>query len=364
MQQRNCTDRARPHILGNAMNELHPSGAMPLEAGFRFRGFRVNAGGQPRTARLEELSLKDLDAGELLVRVHYSSVNYKDAMAARGIGRNVRADRPCVTGIDLAGTVVHSGSPRYQPGNAVIATNYDLGVDHDGGYAEYARIPAEWAVPLPPGLSLFESMVIGTAGLTAALAVDRLEAAGVRPGIGAVVVTGASGGLGSLAIDMLARRSYRVVALSRKTEQSEYLRSLGAAEVLHPEVVGTRTIGKPEWAAAIDSVGGRLLAGLMGRLVERGKIAVCGMAATATLETTVLPMILRGVDLLGINVSRALLPRERARLWTRLGSDLKPAHLDAIASTIHLDELDATFDKFISSAVTGRIVVDLHASRP
>lgn len=345
------------------MNEHNQAASGSLDPATKFRAFRVHAHLEPRKALVEELVLEDLDLGDLLVRVHYSSVNYKDAMAARGMGRNVRTDRSCVTGIDLAGIVVHSDSPLHKVGDAVIATNYDIGVTHDGGYADYARIPGEWAVPLPPGLDLFNSMALGTAGLTAALAVDRLESAGLRPANGAVVVTGASGGVGSLAVDMLGGRGYEVVALSRKQEQEQYLRSLGAAEVLHPDVVGTSSLGAPSWAAAVDTVGGSLLAGLIGRLCERGKVAVCGMAASAKLETTVLPMILRGVDLLGINVSRALLRTERIRLWTRLGTDLKPPHLHKLTTTIRLDGLDPVFDQFINSSVTGRIVVDLEANR-
>ena len=328
----------------------------------KFRAYRVHANAEPRSTKLELLSASDLDPGELLVRVHFSSVNYKDAMAARGIGKNVRSDRPCVIGIDLAGIVAHSESPLFKVGDSVIATNYDLGVDHDGGYAEYARVPAAWAVPLPPHLSLRESMALGTAGLTAGHAVSRLEAAGLKPESGDVLVSGASGGVGSLAIDILARRGYRVVALSRKPDQENYLRRLGAAEVCSPEVVGSKSFGVPSWAAAIDSVGGTLLAGIMGRLQVNGRIAVCGMAASAQLETTVFPMILRGVDLLGINVSRALMSADRLALWGRLATDLKPAHLERIVTTIGLTELDAAFDRFINSQITGRVVVDLQAS--
>ena len=327
--------------------------------GIGFRAFRVDQSGDRVKVGMERLTMADLDDGDLVVRVSFSSVNYKDAMAARGIGRNVRSDRPCVTGIDLAGTVVSSRNPEFEPGDRIIATNYALGVDHDGGYAEYARIPSAWAVPLPEGLTPCEAMALGTAGLTAALAIDRFERAGLRPEDGSVAVTGATGGVGSLAISMLGQRGHEVVAISRKESEAAYLRSIGAASVMDPGALATadRMLADRRWAAAIDGVGGALLSALLKHMREHGMVAVCGMVADPRFEATVYPFIMRAIDMFGINVSRTLPMQERIRLWTRLASDLKPTALHDMVEIITLDDLDRTFDRFLGASVRGRVVV-------
>lgn len=327
----------------------------------KFKAFRVHAGASSARRGFETLAMDDLDAGAVVIKTAYSAVNYKDAMAARGVGKNVRTDRPCVTGIDLSGVVVSSADPRYNPGDPVIVTNFKLGVNHDGGYAEYARVPAEWIVPLPSGLNLFEAMALGTAGLTAALAVDRLERAGLTARDGPVVVTGATGGVGSLTIDMFSKLGYEVTAITSKIDKAPYLKSIGAEEVmLRGELDAGRGALVPErWAAAVDCVGGAVLDRVTAAMKEHGKIAVCGMVAGPQLTTTVFPLILRAVDILGINVSRALNMKERSRLWSRVATDLKPRYLPVITHSIPFDALDSTFDRFFESTVIGRLVVGI-----
>ncbi|WP_197722589.1 acryloyl-CoA reductase [Bordetella bronchiseptica] len=324
-----------------------------------FRAFRVDQSGGQLSCGFENLTLADLDEGDLTVRVMYSSVNYKDAMAARGVGRNVRTDRACVTGIDLAGVVVASRNPAFKAGDQIVATNYDLGVNHDGGYSEYACIPAEWAVQLPEGLSALEAMALGTAGLTAALAIDKFERAGLKPADGTVAVSGATGGVGSLAIDMLARRGYQVVAISRKAAQAAYLRGIGASCVIDPGTLAgkDKSLADRRWAAAIDGVGGELLEALMKHIKEQGMVAVCGMASGPRFDTTVFPFIMRALSLFGINVSGTLSMPDRIGLWSRLASDLKPQHLEDMIEVIAFDDLNQAFDRFLDSSVRGRIVV-------
>ena len=327
----------------------------------KFKAFRVHAGANPVQCRFETLTMDDLDMGTVVIKTAYSAINYKDAMAARGVGKNVRTDRPCVTGIDLSGVVISSADPRYNPGDPVIVTNFKLGVNHDGGYAEYARVPAEWIVPLPPGLNLFEAMALGTAGLTAALAVDRLERAGLTSRDGPVVVTGATGGVGSLTVDILSKLGYEVTAITGKTDKGLYLKSVGAEEImLRGEIeAGRDALAPARWAAAVDSVGGVVLDRVIAATKDNGKIAVCGMAAGPQLITTVFPLILRAVDILGINVSRALSMNERLRLWGRVATDLKPRHLPTITQSVPFNALNSTFDRFFESTVTGRLVVEI-----
>ena len=301
-----------------------------------------------------------LDPGSVTIRVAYSSVNYKDALAATGAGRIIRRF-PCVAGIDLSGTVTQSSDPRFQPGDKVIATSFDIGVAHHGGYAELARVPGEWVVPLPPGLTLFEAMALGTAGFTAALAIVRMEENRLSPANGPVLVTGATGGVGSLAIDMLAGRGYEVVAVSGKAEADDYLRGLGAARILRRQDIdpGKRPMEKALWAGAIDNLGGDLLAWLTRTVDQWGNIASVGLAAGAELKTTVMPFILRGVNLLGIN--SVYTPRElRLAVWARLAGDLRPRHLDAICTkVVDLDALPAQFDDYLKGRVIGRTVVKI-----
>ena len=326
-----------------------------------FKAFRVHTVDGKAVCKFEQLSLQDIDDGPVLIRVAYSGITYKDAMAARGMGKNVRTDRPCVTGVDLSGTVVQSADARFQPGDRVAVTNYQLGTFHDGAYAEYARVPGDWVVPLPGTLSLFEAMVLGTSGLTAALAIDRLQKAGLTPEDGPVGISGATGGVGSLAINMLAKLGHEVVAISGKPEQADYLREIGASQVIlrddfmrdpAPMVSGAYL------AAALDNVGGQFLDRLCANVKPHGKVAIAGMVHLDT-KMTVLPFVLRSVDILGINVSRQLQMPERKRLWERMGTDLKPTKSDVIAKVIAFEDLDRTMDSFFDVSSVGRVVVEV-----
>jgi acrylyl-CoA reductase (NADPH) len=331
-----------------------------------FKAFRVHTvDGQP-VCKFEQLTLDDIDPGAVTIRTAFSAITYKDAMAARGVGKNVRTERPCVTGVDLSGVVVASEDPRFREGDEVAVTNYQLGTLHDGAYADYARVPAEWIVPLPKGLSLYEAMGLGTSGLTAALAVDRLERAGLKPSDGPVAVTGASGGVGSLAVDMFAQRGFEVVAISGKADQVDFLRSIGAARVLPRESFmadKAPLAKKPLFAGALDNVGGNMLDRLAANLMPHGKVAVAGMVGVE-LTTTVLPLVLRSIDILGINVSRQLQMPERRRLWERMATDLKPKHLDRIARPIAFEDLDKTMDSFFNVSSVGRVVVEVGSRAP
>ncbi|KWT97017.1 MULTISPECIES: acryloyl-CoA reductase [unclassified Variovorax] len=326
-----------------------------------FKAFRVHTIDGKPVCRFERLTLDDLDPGPVLIRTAFSAITYKDAMAARGVGRNVRTDRPCVTGVDMSGVVVSSADPRFREGDQVAVTNYKLGTEQDGGYAEYTRVPGDWIVPLPEGLSLYEAMALGTSGLTAALAVDRLEKAGLTPDAGPVAVTGATGGVGSLAVDMFARRGFEVVAISGKREQEGFLRAIGASRVMpRDELLADKSAmasGAP-FAGALDNVGGGMLDRLMAQMRPHGKIAVAGMVGVE-LHATVLPFVLRSVDILGINVSRQLQMPERQRLWQRMATDLKPRHLAEIARPIPFEDLDKTMDSFFNVSTVGRVVVEV-----
>lgn len=304
----------------------------------------------------------NLDAGEVLIRVHYSSINFKDALAATGAGKIIRRF-PCVGGIDMSGEVVESADARFKPGDKVIATSFDIGVAHHGGYAEYARVPAGWVVPLPQGLDLFESMALGTAGFTAALGIVRMEDNGLAPANGPVIVTGATGGVGGLAIDMLARLGYHVVALTGKEVESDYLKMLGAAEVKLRSTIDldkVRPLEAAQWAGAVDNVGGQILHWVLATMKQAGTVASIGNAASFNLNTTVFPFILRGVSLLGIDSGYIGFPI-RQRVWDRLATDLKPRHLAAVTRTITLDELPDAFDAYIKGAIKGRTVVRIGA---
>lgn len=322
-----------------------------------FRAFRVHAGA---AGVLEDITLDALSDGGVLIEARYSSVNYKDALAGTARGKILRRF-PLVAGVDVAGTVVESDDARFVAGNAVLVTGCGLGESHDGGFAEFVRVPADWVVPLPAGLSLFEAMALGTAGFTAALAIDRLEQNGLHPGQGPVIVTGASGGVGSIAIDLLAGHGYEVVAMSRALEAGDYLQSLGAAEVVDASVVATETrpLEQARWAAAIDNVGNDVLAWLTRTIRPWGNIASIGLAGGQELHTTVMPFILRGINLLGITSSNC--PMEwRLKVWHRLVSDLKPRYLERIvAGTVTLDDLPAVFETVLSGRHRGRYVVRL-----
>lgn len=323
----------------------------------KFKAYRIFDEGGKVAARFVETGLDELDAGSVVVRVQYSSINYKDALAATGAGKIIRRF-PCVGGIDLAGTVVSSSDARFREGDAVLATGYNLGVSHDGGYAEYARLPADWVVPLPKGLSPFEAMAIGTAGFTAGLAVTRMELNGLKPGEGPVVVTGATGGVGSVAIDILSSLGYDVTALTGKATEQAYLQELGAKKILDRNTVdrGSRPLEGAHWAGAVDNLGGDWLTWLTRTMKQRGCIASIGLAAGSELHTTVMPFILRGVSLLGIDSSAT--PMEwRQQVWQRLATDMRPRHLARFAHTAEFAELPQLFPRFLEGRITGRMVI-------
>lgn len=329
---------------------------MPLSGPFKAFLIRQEAG--KTVAGFVDMPEGELDPGEVTIRVAYSSVNYKDALAATGTGRIIRRF-PCVGGIDLAGTVVESVDPRFVPGDEVLATGYDIGVAHHGGYAEVARLPADWVHRLPVGLGLEEAMALGTAGFAAALGIMRMEENGLRPESGPVIVTGATGGVGSLAIDMLAGRGYRVVALTGKESERDYLLGLGASEVMPRRPLDPMTIkplDKALWAGAVDNLGGNILAWIVSTMKEGGTIASIGLAASMDLSTTVAPFILRGVSLLGVNSAGTVEPR-RSQVWQRLAGDLRPRHLAMMTRTIDFARLPEIFDDFIQGRSKGRIVV-------
>jgi NADPH2:quinone reductase len=324
------------------------------------RALRVVADDQGIHCELTELPTPEPGPGEVLIRARWSSVNYKDALAATGAGKIMKS-LPLTGGIDVAGTVAASRDERFKEGDGVLVTGYGLGVEVDGGFAEYVRVPADWVVPLPPGLSDFQAMALGTAGFTAGLAVMRMEQNGLVAGRGPVVVTGATGGVGSLAVDILAGRGHSVTALSGKPDRVDYLKALGATEVIDRKALemGERPLEKAQWAGAVDSVGGKTLAWLTRTMAYRGVIASCGLVGGIELHTTVMPFLLRGVSLLGID-SVACPMAERLEVWRRLATDLRPRHLDTgIARGIGLGELPGVFQGFLDGTVTGRFVVNL-----
>lgn len=325
-----------------------------------FKAFRIHEVDRKIVARMERLTLDDLAAGEVVIRVLYSDINYKDALAASGAGKILRR-YPLVGGIDLAGVVESSSDPRCKPGDHVLVTGCGLSEVHDGGYAQYARVKGEWVIPMPEGLGAFRAMALGTAGFTAALAIHKMEHNGLAPSRGPVAVTGATGGVGSLAIDMLAGRGYEVIAITGKADSVDYLRSLGASQVLlRPQLeLGERPLESARFAGAIDNVGGKMLGWLTRSVDNWGTIASVGLAGGAELHTTVMPFILRGIHLIGIN-SSATLREMRLIVWQRIASDLRPRHLDRIVTqTIEFDALPGAFAAYLAGTVTGRTVVKI-----
>ena len=325
-----------------------------------FRAFRINEEDGNTVAEFQELTLDDLTEGNVVVRVSHSTINYKDALAATGAGRILRR-YPLNGGIDLAGVVVSSEDAKFQPGTEVLVNGCGLSETVDGGYSQYARIDSKSLVVIPDGMTALEAMQIGTAGYTAALAIHRMEQNNQSPDLGPIVVTGATGGVGSIAIDMLASRGYEIVALTGKATQEPYLREIGASRILLRDQgdLSKRPMEKMQWGGAIDNLGGDYLTWLTRTVNYGGNIASIGLAASATLNTTVLPFILRAVCLLGIN-SVDTPPDLRRAVWARIGGDLKPRHLDTIGKrTISFDELPGAFQAYIDGAVTGRTVVKI-----
>lgn len=325
-----------------------------------FRAYRIDQQDGKIIAGFTTLTTDDLSEGEVLIKVSHSTINYKDALAATGAGKILRKF-PLVGGIDLAGSVVKSEDGRFAAGDAVLVNGCGLSETRDGGYAEYARVSADSIVPVPDGMDAAQTMQLGTAGYTAALAIHRMEQNGQSPEGGPVVVTGATGGVGSVAVDMLDRRGYEAVAVTGKSEQVDYLKRIGASEILIRDDIdlGKRPLEKARWAGAIDNLGGDYLTWLTRTVDYGGNIASIGLAASHELKTTVIPFILRAVCLLGINSVDT--PRDlRLQVWDRIGKDLKPRHLDVIGSrTIGFDELPGAFQAYIDGTVTGRTVVEI-----
>jgi acrylyl-CoA reductase (NADPH) len=327
---------------------------------FRALVLRETEGGR-YAARLEQLLIDDLPAGEVLIAVDYSDLNYKDGLAVTGRGKIARV-LPLVPGIDLAGRVLESHDPRYRSGDRVVLTGWGVGERHWGGFAQRARVKADWLVPLPHGLDARQAMALGTAGFTAMLCVLALEQGGVRPGSAPVVVTGAAGGVGSVAVALLARLGHEVHAVTGRAETHEYLRALGAAQIVDRAVAAApcRPLESQRWAGAVDTVGGQTLARLLAETHENGTVAACGLAGGTDLPTTVMPFILRGVRLQGVN-SVTVPYEQRLAAWERLVEDLPAAQLEAMTTVIPLEAVPEWAAKIVDGLVRGRVVVDVNA---
>ena len=325
-----------------------------------FKAFRIHEREGKIAAGFEKMEPDALTPGDVLIRVKFSSINFKDALAATGAGKILRK-YPLNGGIDFSGEVASSTDARYKPGQEVVVTGCGHSETLDGGYAEYARAKGDSVIPLPDGMSLIDVMALGTAGFTTGLAIHRMEQNGQKPAMGPIVVTGASGGVGSVAVDLMSKLGYEVVAVSGKPEADEHLKALGAARILRRQEIdlGKRPLEAAQWGGAIDNVGGDLLTWLTRTVDSWGNIVSIGLAASHKLETTVMPFILRGVSLLGVNSSS--MPRDvRLAIWKRLASDLKPRHMDRLVTrTIGFDELPGAFDDFLKGRVLGRTVVKI-----
>ncbi|BBI35585.1 putative quinone oxidoreductase YhfP [Cohnella abietis] len=327
-----------------------------------FQALVVNKTDTSFSVNTQALTLEDLPIGEVVIQVAYSSVNYKDGLASIPDG-NIVKSYPFVPGIDLSGYVVSSSDKRFTKGQPVIATGYDIGVSHFGGFSQYVRIPAKWIIPLPEGLTLKEAMILGTAGFTAALSIQSLELNGISPEQGKVLVTGATGGVGGAAIAMLAKNGYHVDASTGNANAAHYLKALGAKEILSREDVlgqSDKPLNKQLWQAAVDSVGGATLAAILSKLAYRGAVAASGLTGGASLPTTVLPFILRGVSLMGID-SVFCDGDTRTKVWNRMATDLKPNNLDTLIDReVTLRELPEALKDILQSRTLGRILVALN----
>lgn len=325
-----------------------------------FKALLLDKENEETNLEVKELNMGDLPEGEVTIKVAYSSVNFKDGMVA--IQNQMVESYPLVPGIDLAGTVTESSDERFKEGDEVIVTSYKLGTGHFGGFSEMARVPADWVVPLPKGLTLKESMILGTAGLTAALSVQRLEDNGLAPGQGSVLVAGATGGVGSLAVNMLAKKGYEVTAATGKSDEEAYLKGLGAKEVIHRNDImddGEEMVREQKWAGAVDPVGGDTVQYIMSTLKYGGSVATCGLTGGIEVSTTVLPYISRGVNWLGIDSVKFPMEK-RVKVWKRLGDDLKPEKLtEEMVNEISLEELPQVLSDILDGKVRGRTLVKL-----
>ncbi len=327
-----------------------------------FKAYRTFEENGAVSSRFVTLSLDELDHGEVIVRTKYSTINYKDALSHDGTGKIMRKF-PCVAGIDMAGTVEASSDPRWKKGDKVIVHGYDLGVAHDGGYAEYVRVPADWVVRRPESMTAFDAMTMGTAGYTAALAVELMQHNGLAPANGPVAVTGATGGVGSVAVEILAKLGYHVVAITGKAEEADYLKGIGASEVLRRQsldLTKIRPLDKATYAGAIDNLGGDILAWLLSVQKVGGTVGSVGLAAGFKLNTTVMPFILRGVHLLGVDSSGTPMAL-RQKIWNKLAVEWRPDRVHDQVRTIDFDELPTHFDAYLKGLVRGRTVVRIGA---
>lgn len=325
-----------------------------------FWALRIHAPAEAPYAKLEQVHVADLTPGEVVVQTNYSSVNYKDALAATGKGRILRRF-PLIGGIDGAGVVLESRDPRFSPGQKVIVTGCGTGENNDGGYAEYMRVPADSLVNLPDGLTLREAMILGTAGFTAALALHRMEQNGQKPALGPILVTGASGGVGSFAVQLFAQAGYEVIAASHKHECIKYLKALGAKQVVPPEELelGNRPLETVRFGGAVDNVGGKLLSQILAHTQLWGNVASIGLADSAELHATVMPLILRGVSLLGTSSNNTPMALRR-EIWSKLAGPWRPKNLENILSrTVGLRDLMLAFDDVIHRKTHGRILVEI-----
>jgi putative YhdH/YhfP family quinone oxidoreductase len=328
-----------------------------------FRALRVRADETGTFVRqIVERQIDELPAGDVLIQVQYAALNYKDALSATG-NKGVTRNYPHTPGIDGAGTVVESKVSQFKAGDPVLVTSYDLGMNTDGAFAEYIRVPAAWVVPLPEGLSPKEAMIIGTAGLTAGIGLYKMEKMGQHPDQGPLVVSGATGGVGSMAVGMLAKAGYTVIASTGKAEAADYLKGLGASEVVDRAFIDDdsgRPLLRPKWAGAIDTVGGNTLATLLKGCQRGGSVAACGLVGSSSLSTSVFPFILNGINLLGID-SATFPMAERRQIWQKLAGSWRVPDLDRLATICSLAELDAHIDAILQGALKGRVVVDMGA---
>lgn len=327
----------------------------------QFDALVVNKQDDQFTVNIQKLSVDDLPQEDVLIRVHYSGVNYKDSLASIPNG-NIVSSYPIVPGIDMAGVVVSSEDSRFKKGDEVIATSYGIGVSQSGGYSQFARVPADWIVPLPDGLTMKEAMIIGTAGFTAALSVQRLEENDLTPGQGSVLVTGATGGVGSFAVSILSKLGYSVEASTGKESEHGYLKEIGATTIISREDVydgKLRALGKQKWSGAVDPVGGEPLASVLSQIKYGGSVAVSGLTAGTSLPATVFPFILRGVNLLGIDSVNCPMDT-RLKVWHRLATDFKLTHLEQlIQQEITIDELPDILPTLLKGEARGRTIVKL-----
>ena len=324
----------------------------------KFKAFRTFEENKVVSSRFVEMTVDELDPGDVTIKTKYSTINYKDALSHNGSGRIMRK-YPTNAGIDVAGTVEASADPRFKAGDKVLVTGYDFGVAHDGGYSEHVRVPADWVVRRPESMTAFDAMTLGTAGYTAALAVRLMEHNGLTPASGPVAVTGATGGVGSVAIEILGKLGFHVVAITGKPEEAAYLKDIGAAEVLlrqSLDVANIRPLGKATWAGVVDNLGGDLLASLISMMKVGGTVAAVGLAADYKLNTTVMPFILRGVHLLGVDSANTPMNLRQA-IWNKLAVDWRPDRVHDLVRTIDFDDLPTHFDPYLKGLVRGRTVV-------